>query len=108
MDTINTILNVLGVYALTLCMIGCTGNTFNLYIILKTDLKKTNTFVFLAFLSITDMISLFFWNLDHFLTPFFKIDRQNESIAWCKIDTFIQESMLTSSAFFIVKFIKYD
>ena len=103
MATIDIILNVLGIYSLLLCIVGTVGNIFNLFIILKTDLKKTKTFVFLAFLSVTDTLSMYWWDLDHFLTPFFQIDRQNESNLWCKINTFIQESVLFASAFFLVK-----
>lgn len=93
----------IGIYSLLLCIIGSIGNIFNIFIILNTNLKYTNTFIFLAFLGFTDLFSLYFWNMDHFLWPFFQIDRQNESLFWCRFDTYLQFTILQSSAFLLVK-----
>ncbi len=102
MDLFTALNNLIAVYAILLCIIGTIGNIFTINVILRTSLKNTTTFVFFAYLSLSDMISLYFWNLDHFLTPLFQIDRQNQSIFWCKFDSFLQFTVLQSSAFLLV------
>ena len=101
MSLVSILTIIFGVYALLLIIVGVIGNSFNLYIILKTDLKNTTTFVFFAFLAITDMCSLFFWNLDHCLWIFL-INIINSNKAWCKIGNFFQHTFCESSAFFLV------
>lgn len=103
--SIYIILNyVIGAYALFLIIAGTFGNLFTVFIITSTKLKETTTFIFFAFLAVTDALSLYFWNLDHFLVGIFGIDRQNTSAIWCKVDSFIQFVVLQSSAYFLVEF----
>ena len=105
---ISNIVNyVIGIYALLLMIVATLGNIFLLLMCLITELKKTPTFIFLAFMAACDCLSLYWWNLDHFLTPYFNIDRQNEDIAWCKIDTFIEFSVLEGSAWLLVTWIPF-
>jgi hypothetical protein len=107
MNVIEILRKVLGVYALLLCITGTLGNSFNLFIILRTNLKETATFVLLGFLCLIDALSLYFWNLDHFLNAFFEIDRKNSCIFWCRFDTFFAFVSLQSSAFFLVIRVEY-
>jgi hypothetical protein len=60
MSIIDTITRCLAVYSLVNCVVGTLGNMFTVFIVLRTSLKKTTTFIFLAFLAFTDMASLYF------------------------------------------------
>lgn len=92
-------------YSLFLIIVGTIGNFFTIYLIAKTSLKKTTTFVFFAFLSMVDIMTLYWWNLDHFITPIFNINRQRASTFLCSFDIFLQFAFLQASAYFLVKFI---
>ena len=98
----NIINYVIGVYVLLLLIIGTLGHIFLLLMCLLTELRKTPTFIFFAFMAGCDFISLYWWTLDYVLTPYFGIARQNQEIAWCKIDSYIQYSVLEGSAWLLV------
>ena len=98
----NIINQVIGIYALLLLIFGTLGNVFLFLTCVLTELKKTPTFIFFAFMASCDFMSLYWWNLDHFLTPYFGIDRENQEIAWCKIDSFIEFTVLEGSAWLLV------
>ena len=102
LDLAKIINYLIGIYALFILIFGMLGNSLLLLMCLLTNLKKTPTFNFIAFMAGCDFMSLFWWNLDHFLTPFFNIDRQNDGIAWCKFESFIQYSVLEGSAWLLV------
>jgi len=57
--SIYIILNyVIGLYALLLLIVGNLENLFIVFIITASTLKETTTFVFFAFMAVTDAISL--------------------------------------------------
>ena len=60
MSIIQTITRCLAVYSVVNCVVGTIGNMFTIFIVLRTSLKETTTFIFLAFLAFTDMASLYF------------------------------------------------
>ena len=78
---------------------GLSGNTAS-FIIFRVDkeLKYMPTMIFLSFVCITDTMSLFNYNLNHFLNPNFKILIQDVNIHVCKIFDFIQYFSLQSSS----------
>ncbi len=54
--------------------------------------------VIFSFICITDTLSLFTWNLDHFLKPNFNIYIETLNEPMCRIFTFLQYTSLQSSA----------
>ena len=59
--TFYSVLNkCISIYALLLCIIGALGNIFTIFLVLRSTLKDTTTFILLAFLAFTDMASLYF------------------------------------------------
>jgi len=76
---------------------GVIGNTAAfLFFRINSDLKKMTCFVYLSFVAITDTLSLFIWNLNHFLGPNFNITIENLSIFTCRLFSFIQFFSLQS------------
>ncbi len=98
-----TIVNkVVGVYSAFLIIAGTFGNLFLLLMCFLTPLRRTNTFVFLGVMAFTDIVALYWWNLDHFIKPYFGIDRSPSGFLWCRVDTFLQFTALSSSAWLLV------
>lgn len=87
-----------GVYSLLLIIIGTIGNILIFLICLR--LKKNTTFILLRALSISDTISLYFWNLKHFMIPFYGIDIEGYPI--CRYTNFVQLASLQISAWTLV------
>ncbi len=70
---------------------GFVGNlsAFLLFTI-HSSLNTLSPFIYLAFIAIVDTLSLFNWNLDHFLKPNFNISAVNSGIVSCKLLSFFQ------------------
>ena len=94
------IIQAISVYALILIFLGTIGNIFTFMVCIK--LRKTTTFVFLAFISVSDSLILYFWNLNHFTDTFFGIDLQNYNIYSCKFGCFLQFTSMQVSAWLLV------
>lgn len=93
-----------GMYALFLTIIGTIGNI--IIFIVTSKLTKPNTFVYLRFLAISDILTLYYWNLDKFVLSFTRANYQNMSVAMCKIGNYIQYTTLQFSSWMLVnKFI---
>ncbi len=90
---------IISYFALVIILLGLTGNTaaFILFRFNK-DLKRMPSLVILSFVCITDLLALFTWNLDHFLTPNYGTAIETLNIYTCRIFTFIQYASLQSSA----------
>ena len=69
------VFRVISAYSLLLIIVGTFGNLF-IFIVCVTSkaIRKSNTFKFIAAISITDTISLYGWNLGHFISSYFNID----------------------------------
>ncbi len=65
-------------------------------------LRKNKTFVFLRFLALTDLVALYFWNINHFTVVILNLDLQNYNIWLCKFGQFYQFSSLQISAWILV------
>ena len=98
----DTISEIVAYYSIFLIIVGTLGNFFTIYLIASTKLKNTTTFVFFAFLSLADIMTLYWWNLDHFTIPLFKFNRQKMSTFLCSFDIFMQFSFFQASAYFLV------
>ena len=82
-------------FPLFILIIGVIGNLLAfLIIVFNKNLNKLSTMVYLAFIAFLNTLSLFHWNLDHFLDPNFHVKIVNTGIIACKLLTFIQYSSL--------------
>lgn len=98
------ILKVLAGYSLLLIIVGSFGNLFIFVICVGSKvIRKSNTFKFIAAISLTDTLSLFGWNLSHFTESYFGIDYSNVYLWYCRINTFSQYTSLQLSAWLLVK-----
>ena len=93
------VIKAVSVYDLALSIVGPIGNL--LVLIVAIRLRQTTTFVFITFLAIADTLTLYFWNLNHFIFTFFGVDIEN-SLYSCKFGTFIQFYSLQTSAWILV------
>ena len=96
------VLQVFGVYSLLVILVGTLGNMLIFMTCMR--LKKNTTFIFLRFLSISDTVALYFWNLNHFLVAFFNIDLETLHFMSCKLVMYLQFVSLQISAWILVIF----
>ena len=82
--TINVIQKIFASYSLFLILFGSTSNTISFCICLRKNLIKVPTFVFLSFMMISDIFALCFWNLNHFVAPFFNFIFEGFGVEMCK------------------------
>ena len=90
----------LGYYSLIITILGTICNILILYICMKSSTKST--LILLRYLSFNDILTLYFWNISHFIESSFLIDIQNYNIYLCKFGSWIQYSSLQSSAWILV------
>jgi hypothetical protein len=90
----------IGLIAIFIVVFGTIGNF--LVGLVSYRLRESNTFIFIVFLSFNDTLTLYFWNLNHFIAPFFNIDIQNYSLFVCKLGSFVQLSSQQISAWMLV------
>lgn len=94
---------ILGIYAAVLTIIGTFGNLWSLAGIIRSSYKiRQSTFIFLGFIRIADVISLYEWNLKNFLQPFFNINLEYKSLWLCKAYLYTQFTSLKLSSLFLV------
>lgn len=95
-----TLQQVFGIFSIILLVVGTIGNLFSCYVCQR--IKNNSTFTFISFLTIADLLTLFYWNLNNFLSKFTTIDLLTTSLWVCKIGNFIQFSSLQCSAWILV------
>lgn len=82
--------------------LGLLGNTTCLIIFrLSKTFKKNSIMVYLSFVAVFNTISLFEWNLNHFLKPNFSIRLEDLNNLNCKLVNFIQIFSLQTSSFLL-------
>nr|QVK45792.1 G protein-coupled receptor [Proales similis] len=99
-QALTTINSILAVYALLLNVIGTLSSVLSLYVCFK--LRKVATFVFLAYLTVANVFSLYYWLLNKFFNNFFPFDLSNLSRWTCRLGSFVQFSSLQISAWTLV------
>jgi hypothetical protein len=90
----------LGVYDLCLIIFSTLGNV--LIILVCMRIRNNTTFTFLRCLAISDLFTLFNWNLNGMLICLFDINLFDASIAFCKFASFVQYVTLLVSAWILV------
>jgi hypothetical protein len=92
---------IVAIYEISIIILGTFGNAFVFYVGYRNR-ASSNTFLFLMFMSIADIISMYWWNLSHFIESFFLIDIQNFNLYLCKCMSFVQLTSLQISAWVLV------
>ena len=93
---------IIGSLCLVALILGVLGNAACLLIFqLNSDMRKTSANIYLSYCCIADIVSLFEWNLDHFMQPFFNEYVENPGLANCRLSVFLQYVSLQSSAWLL-------
>ena len=93
------VFKIISIIPLIIIFIGVTGNLTSFLIFrLEKELRQMSSMVYLSFCCITDTLSLFTWNLNHFLRPNFNFGTDELGIHYCRFFQFIQYFSLQSSA----------
>lgn len=87
-----------------ICIIfGIVTNPLTIYVCIRSNLRKTPTFIFILFGAITNLISLFSSPVNYFLGGLvFDINLRNQSLIWCKLQYFLTFYMLHCNVWFLV------
>ena len=84
---------------LFIIVMGLVGNTISFLIFRFNDEFKTmSSMVYLSIVAVTDTLSLFEWNLDHYLIYNWFVSTSTLNVAVCKISKFTQYFSLQTSA----------
>ena len=93
----STFAQVTSYFGIIIIGLGLVFNTLTFLIFrLDKDLKKMPSIVILSFVCISDTLSLFTWNLNHFLEKY-NLKIENIDISTCKIFSFMQYTSLEIS-----------
>ena len=74
---------------------------FEIFIVCM-KLKDNTTFMIMRFLSVSDIITLYFWNLNQVADSLFNLDLLNYNLYYCKFLQFSQFTSLQISAWMLV------
>lgn len=93
-DTIeNQILRVVAHLPILTIVMALVGNSAAFLIFRLTDeMKNMSSMVYLSFVAVTDTMTLFLWNLDHYLVTIHGFQLEHLSVFNCKLLVFIQYS----------------
>lgn len=100
-----TLQKIFGILSICLLVIGTTGNLLSFYICLR--IKNNSTFTFITFLVIADLLTLYYWNLNNFLSQFTQINLLSVNLWVCKFGNFLQFTSLQCSAWILVSFFEF-
>lgn len=93
---------------LTIIALGLIFNTLCFLIFRFTSqFKRMSSMVYLSFVVIVDTLSLFDWNLSHYLKPTFNIHMEYIDVFTCKFFGFHQYYLLQASGF-LLSFVSID
>lgn len=81
-------LTLLRIYPILFLFVGTIGNLLSVYVVLRSKLRRHSTFIYLAFLSIVDLIVLYTFSINFIFHSWFNIDLQHVSLLTCKIYSF--------------------
>jgi hypothetical protein len=81
-------LTLLRIYPILFLIVGTVGNLLSVYVVLRSKLRRYSTFIYLAFLSVVDLIVLYTFSINFIFHAWFNIDLQQVSLIACKIYSF--------------------
>ena len=99
-ETYSTFYRIIGIYEILLIIFGTIGSILTFFVAIR--MRQTTTFVFILFLSITDALSLYWWNLDDFIAIYFDRWLQQTTLFGCKAINYFQFVSMQSSAWLLV------
>lgn len=98
-ETNSLFFRFLAYFSLVIIALGLLGNsTCFLVFRIHKDFRNTSTMVYLSFVAITDTLSLFGWNLDHYLVPLHFTSLELTDKVLCRLSIFNQYASMQSSA----------
>ena len=84
---------------LLIIAVGLVGNIWSFVIFrFHPEMKRISSMMILSFISIYDLLSLWGWNLNHFIDPMFHIRIENTGRFECKFFNFVQVVTIQASA----------
>jgi hypothetical protein len=93
---------ILGYYAILITIVGTIANILVFIVCQPRELRSVNTFKLISFMSISDLISLYFFNLNHFINMITGVDAAKVFLWKCKFTSYAQYVSLQFSAWIIV------
>jgi hypothetical protein len=90
-------------YNIAIAVLGTISNLLICFICLRKKLRKRSTFKLFAFAAITNMLSLYQWNLYQVVLYLFNTDLNSKYLACCLLISYFQHVTFESSAWFLVK-----
>jgi hypothetical protein len=96
------IFKVMGCYFLILVVFGTFSNLLGLYVCVRRRLYVNTTFVFVAFIFVADILTLYIWCLNHFLEAFFDFSVESLNVWACRFGFFLQQFTLEWSSWLLV------
>ena len=100
MSIFRVLLQILSVYAIIVIIFGFLSSILSFYICYR--IKNNATFIFLSYLSITSLFTLYKFPLNGISWTLFNFDFLNINIYECKISMFFQFTSLEACAWIIV------
>jgi hypothetical protein len=98
----NTVWLVISYIPLIIIFVGVVGNMSSLFVYRTSkEMNKMSSMMYLSFIAVSDTVSLFQWNLDHYLRPNFGFRTAHLSVFMCKIVSFTQFASMQISAFLL-------
>ncbi|CAF0846824.1 unnamed protein product [Brachionus calyciflorus] len=94
------LLKILSGYAIVLIIFGILSSILSFYICYR--IKNNATFIFLSYLSITSLFTLYKFPMNGIMWTLFNTDYLNINIYECKIGMFVQFTSLEASAWILV------
>lgn len=93
---------LVGYISLLNLILGVLGNLICFAVFVSTaELRHMSFVVYLTYCSVANIVSLFEWNLDHFVEAVYGINLEKITLPGCRIVSFLQYFSLQSSAFFL-------
>ena len=89
-------------YGIVVVVFGTIGNIFGAIICLQKRLRKIPTFVFLAFLQLVDVTTIYFWNINGFGSTFYSYRPFDSPEQVLKVTTWIQLSSYEASSWLLI------
>ena len=89
-------------YGIVVVVFGTIGNIIGAIICLQERLRKIPTFVFLAFLQLNDITTIYAWNINAFGSTFFSYRPFDSTETVMKITSWIQFSSYEASSWLLV------
>ena len=96
------VIKIITIFSLLLIVFGTIGNLIAFKLCLSISSTNAATFVFLRFLSLSDAVSLYFWNFAHFYQAYFEKSIYEISPFFCAFPNFCQCVTLQLSAWLLV------